>query len=117
MSVEGLSGPESIISVPVSAMAQNPTDRPTASVGDGLPRHEKEEGFRETFPTAAGAITAPEFTGELIEIGAGTVGAIAQGEVQRLAVAARLRQFVAALAQHVAKAGGAGIEGVETVFP
>ena len=59
-----------------------------AEVGDDLPRHEEQEGFGESFPTAPGTIAAPEFPGELIEVGARGVRAIPQGEIERLAVTA-----------------------------
>lgn len=87
-----------------------------SEVGDGLSRQQQEEGFGEAFPTATGTITASEFSGELIEVSAGGIGAVAESKIQRLAVTARLGQFGGAFAEDIAEAGAARVERIEAVL-
>ena len=55
-----------------------------AQVGDHHGRHELEERFGDALPGAAGHVLASEFAGQLVEVAAHLVLALAQGQAQRL---------------------------------
>lgn len=88
----------------------------SAEVGDGEAGHEEEEGFGEAFPAAARAVAAAEFAGELVEVGAGVVGAFAEGEFEAAAVFGGFGDFWGAAADEFGEAGGGRVHAVEAVF-
>ena len=88
----------------------------SAEVGDGEAGHEEEEGLGEAFPAAAWAVAAAEFTGELVEVGAGVVGAFAEGEFEAAAVFGGFGDFGGAAADEFGEACGGRVHAVEAVF-